>query len=320
MHRINNFDFLRFLFASFVIITHSYPLTGAEECDILCQISNGQENLSYLGVRGFFTISGYLIFQSLMNSKSIPNYLWKRFLRIYPALTVALIFSVFICYFVYDSDIPYWENTSVWSYIPKNLAFFSSYHQNTIKGVFSDNRYSPAINGSLWSIPYEIAAYIIIIPLIIFKYGKKEKLLSAILLILSISLIIMAIFFPNRGGNYNIFAYIFSLGNNMMINVYSYFFIGCFLASCKIEQINSTLKNKILVSFFLLIILSILFGGFHYVKFTVFPIFVILIGTSSWNGINKFGEKFGDLSYGMYIYSFPIQQTIEHFLHPSPPL
>ena len=55
-YRKNNFDFLRLILASFVIITHSYPLSGVKECDYLCQISNGQVGFSYIGVKGFFVI------------------------------------------------------------------------------------------------------------------------------------------------------------------------------------------------------------------------------------------------------------------------
>ena len=61
MHK-NNFDFLRLVFAVFVIITHSYSISGIKEIDILSQLTNGQTALSYVGVRGFFIISGYLIF------------------------------------------------------------------------------------------------------------------------------------------------------------------------------------------------------------------------------------------------------------------
>lgn len=317
MHKANNFDFLRILFASFVIIIHSYPLSGNEECDIFCQIFNGQQNLSYLGVRGFFTISGYLIFHSLMNSSSIQNYLWKRILRIYPALIIALLFSTLIGYFAYNGLSNYWENSSTWTYLPNNLAFFFSY-QTKIEGVFTSNRYGEAINGSLWSIPYEFAAYIILIPLFYLK--NKRIFIIYPMLIISVILIIMATFFPNRGENYNIFSYIFGLGHNMMINVYSYFIVGCFLAAIKIEKINIKYRNILLASSSIILMISLVLGFFNKIEHLFYPIIVIMIGISSWNPINQIGRKIGDLSYGFYIYSFPIQQMIEHLWKPTPPL
>ena len=82
----NNFDFLRLVFSSAVIFSHSFPLTGKEE--IFTVLTNNQLGLGGLSVNVFFALSGYLIFISLKHSKTIKNYLWKRLLRLYPALIV----------------------------------------------------------------------------------------------------------------------------------------------------------------------------------------------------------------------------------------
>ncbi|MEF9478143.1 acyltransferase family protein [Chryseobacterium sp. 1B4] len=82
--RSNNFDFLRLVFASLVVITHSYALSGAAQGDPLSQLTHGQMEFSYLGVHGFFIISGYLIFKSLLRCKGLPDFYWKRLLRLFP--------------------------------------------------------------------------------------------------------------------------------------------------------------------------------------------------------------------------------------------
>lgn len=71
---INNFDFLRLLFATLVLVTHSYPLTGVPEEDLLWRFSHGRLLLSRFGVLGFFVISGYLILKSLLRSQSVKEY------------------------------------------------------------------------------------------------------------------------------------------------------------------------------------------------------------------------------------------------------
>ncbi|WP_213279602.1 hypothetical protein [Chryseobacterium indologenes] len=76
--RSNNFDFLRLVFASLVIITHSYALSGATQGDPLSQLTNSQMEFSYLGVHGFFIISRYLIFKSLLRCKGLLDYYWKK--------------------------------------------------------------------------------------------------------------------------------------------------------------------------------------------------------------------------------------------------
>ena len=90
MDRSNNFDFIRLIFATFVIISHSYVLSGDTEGDFLYRITNGQTMLSHIGVSGFFVVSGYLVFQSLCRSLSVREYFIKRVRRIVPALFVML--------------------------------------------------------------------------------------------------------------------------------------------------------------------------------------------------------------------------------------
>ncbi|MDO4225787.1 MAG: acyltransferase, partial [Bergeyella zoohelcum] len=175
---MNNFDFLRMLFASFVIITHSYPLTGRKyeaECDIFCQYTG--VNLSYLGVMGFFAISGYLIFQSLMRSKNIIDYLWKRALRIFPGLFVVSVLTMVVLSFIYKGEGSYWQDMKVWFYPIKQTLFF--YHWGSppsLGEIFMGNRYSShATNGSLWTIPYEFTAYILLLFLLIFRINRNGE-------------------------------------------------------------------------------------------------------------------------------------------------
>src|SRR3982074_3309146 len=85
----NNFGFLRLLFATLVILAHSPELVdGNRSREILTRIF-GTMPLGEVAVDGFFLISGYLILQSLVNSKSYFEYLSKRVLRIYPGYIVA---------------------------------------------------------------------------------------------------------------------------------------------------------------------------------------------------------------------------------------
>ena len=98
----NNFDFLRFVFAILVVVSHSYPLSGDNESSQwIYKITNGQLVLAQIGLSGFFVISGYFIFQSLQRSKSILDYLKKRFLRLFPALSVVLLLSILLAPFVF---------------------------------------------------------------------------------------------------------------------------------------------------------------------------------------------------------------------------
>jgi peptidoglycan/LPS O-acetylase OafA/YrhL len=173
----NNFDFLRLLFAIFVVITHSYELSGSNEKDLMDWVTNGQTSFSYMAVRGFFIISGFLIFQSLTRSRSLIDYYKKRFLRVFPALFIVLTLTVVLGIFAYKYDsVSYIKNRSVWTYVPNNLSLFRL--QYSITGIFENNPYRSVINGSLWTIPYEFLFYIAIS--FIFFLRKRDCIFNCV--------------------------------------------------------------------------------------------------------------------------------------------
>jgi len=70
-HRSNNFDFLRFFFAALVIFSHSFDLLRGSGADPISHFSRGQIDGGSLAVEGFFIISGFLVAQSFLNSRSV---------------------------------------------------------------------------------------------------------------------------------------------------------------------------------------------------------------------------------------------------------
>ncbi|HCN51912.1 MAG TPA: acyltransferase [Chryseobacterium sp.] len=301
--RTNNFDFLRFIFASFVIISHSYPLSGSTEGDILTRVTDGQMGFSYIGVHGFFIISGYLIFKSLLRSKGLADYYWKRLLRLYPALFVVLILTVLLAPFVYESSVPYWKNHSVYTYVPQNLTLF--FRQKGIDGIFESNPYKGSINGSLWTICYEFSMYIMVSLLFFVRTKSFVKIIVALLFISSY---ILSIFHPNF--LYGIFVRL-ELGSSSFYNLMCFFTAGMLLTYLKTD--NKKLVSSLILLSFIVLVASVYFQIFKYTCYFTLPILVILIGSKSTRYINKVGEVIGDISYGIYIYSFPIQQALMYY-------
>lgn len=297
----NNFDFLRLLFATFVIITHAYPLSGIEECDLLCQISNKRLLFSAIGVNGFFVISGYLIFQSLERSNSIVNYYKKRILRIFPALAVVLLLTVLFILFIYDGDISV-SNWSLLTYIPNNISLYRL--QYTIDGVFENNPYTPAINGSLWTIPYEFTMYIFLSALFMFR--KNRQLSRNILLICFFCFMTLNFYDP-----FSITKKVPYLSGSILSDVGSFFLAGALLATIRIERIKN--KNIILLLATVLFTVSVFFDVYFITKYILLPLVVILLGLYPIRFLSDIGKKTGDISYGIYLYGFPVQQTLVHY-------
>src|SRR5947208_1034364 len=88
--RENNFEQLRLFAAVLVVYGHSYALTGAQAPGFAAN------SVSTLGVKIFFCISGYLVAQSWIRDPSLPRYLTRRALRIFPALAVVVLVSTFL--------------------------------------------------------------------------------------------------------------------------------------------------------------------------------------------------------------------------------
>ena len=108
----NNFNFLRLLFASLVVFSHSYALLGYEEPTLWGR------SLGNLSVHGFFVISGYLICQSYICNPSLPSFFLNRFLRIIPGLVVALFFTKYVsiyCDGFKINIVPFIANGPVWT-------------------------------------------------------------------------------------------------------------------------------------------------------------------------------------------------------------
>jgi peptidoglycan/LPS O-acetylase OafA/YrhL len=298
----NNFDFLRFLFALFVVISHSYALSGStEENSGLNWLSNGQLFFSQIGLSGFFIISGFFIFQSLQRSKSLSEYYKKRFLRLFPALAVVLFLSLILVSFVYISQIPFLKNIEVYAYIPCNLSLYG--FQSSIKGVFDTNAYH-SINGSLWTIRYEFSFYIGLS--ILFFIRSKKNIVSYLLyLIFFIFYILYNFYLPKFAG----VSFLNLLGLHVL-NLGTFFIAGSVLASLQLE----TFKNKKILLFITcsIFLCSLYYNCYDLLKHIVLPFLLLLLGFIPIIGMKDFA-KFGDASYGIYIYSFPIQQTLMWF-------
>lgn len=121
----NNFDFLRFLFAVLVVVSHSYALAGiGESAQWLSKITHHQINMASIGLNGFFVISGYFIFQSLERSNSFYEYFKKRFLRVFPGFLVVLIITVCLLPLLHRDGGAIFNQVDFYTYLPRNLSLY----------------------------------------------------------------------------------------------------------------------------------------------------------------------------------------------------
>jgi peptidoglycan/LPS O-acetylase OafA/YrhL len=217
---VNNFDFLRLLFASLVLITHSYFLTGVPEHDPLWQFSHGQLRLSKLGLWGFFVISGYLILKSLLRSSSLKEYYFKRIIRVFPALWVMVGITMVGAYFFSDKSLgAYFTDRSFYLYL---LNLVLRLHIN-INGVFASNPVPTEINGSIWTVPYEFFFYLLLTPLFFIRY--RLVWLRTVMLVTFVGLLVLQL-----TGQVDYPTYELALLSDQLIFLGLYFVAGGLLA------------------------------------------------------------------------------------------
>ncbi|MFZ4689350.1 MAG: acyltransferase family protein [Polymorphobacter sp.] len=154
-HQGNIFNILRLLFASSVIFSHAYELTGnPDPSDAVLPFS-----VSRFAVLLFFTLSGFLVTNSL-EMRGVLQFAQARALRMLPGLWVMLVVTAVIATIGFGTlplaAMP--GNASLWQYLLRNAFLLGHYY--SIDGVFVANPIPTAINGSLWTIPREVHCYI----------------------------------------------------------------------------------------------------------------------------------------------------------------
>lgn len=137
--RDNNFNLIRFIASLSVLITHSFALAlgtpGAEPFRKSLGMTIGE-----ISVDVFFITSGFLVTASLLYRKNTIEFIWARFLRIFPALLVMLLLTVLVVGPVFTT-LPlsnYLTHKDTFRYFAKCLTLFFGV-EYTLPGVFNQN-------------------------------------------------------------------------------------------------------------------------------------------------------------------------------------
>ncbi|MDB6155513.1 MAG: Acyltransferase 3 [Chthoniobacteraceae bacterium] len=312
VERNNSFTFLRLIFALSVVVAHSFAL-GRFGLDPLQRASHRQTDLGSLGVICFFIVSGYLITASALRLP-IRRFALNRCARILPGFFAVQLLTVFVLVpaviqWAYPGVAGYWdcfvlEPDSAISYLTRNAFLFVE--QYKISFVFTRNPGNVAVNGSLWSLGPEAFCYLCL-ALLALCHGLRHRFVSV--------LVFVAVYAVHVFATANPAAFMKLLlplgeGQVQMLNnpnVRSAF-LG-FAAGMLFFQFRERVKwNGWLFGGALLGLCGALFlKGFSY----TWPFFLpYIVFALAFNLPFKRMERWGDFSYGIYIYAFPIQQCL----------
>lgn len=293
----NNFNLIRLVAAWLVLFSHGYHLTGFGAAEPLLLLSNGKMTLGTLAVGVFFSISGYLITASAFARPSFLSFLSARARRIFPALSLVVILSALILGPMMSTLVmlQYFSSPSVLTYVLRNLSLFQL--QWGLPGVFAATPYGAVVNGSLWTLPIEFALYLAVGVgvLGLRKLGLQQRLLLPLLAISGVCLLCW--FFVLRGSQ---------SGAALLI---PYFMLG---SACRLCHRRLPLKGAVAAALLAVLLLGELAG------LKAFPVLAscAISYSTLWlarhpQWVLPFStERIGDLSYGIYLFAFPVQQTI----------
>jgi peptidoglycan/LPS O-acetylase OafA/YrhL len=297
-HKRNNFDFLRFLAASAVIYSHTFDLFDFPNIEPFFSFSHEHLKLKEVGVMIFFSISGYLVFGSAERSISLWNFAWKRMLRIYPGLIFVVLMSTVLLSFVSSQDlVTYFSSPATYTYLKNTGGLWIQYN---LPGVFEHHK-RPIVNGSLWTIPYELTMYVVL-GVLFFTVGRRIIIiLSACFLMLLLTLQIFQV-----GDNFS-FPFIYLSAHYFILFGY------CFFAGAAMHGWRHLSSSFPHIGRITLILFGLSFFLCHYtIVFLILllPPATVIIGDVDFPAFTaKFGQ-YGDFSYGLYLFSFPVQQIV----------
>lgn len=310
----NAFDFIRLVMALLVVIGHSGGVGGFGWAPHL-KMRDWEmtfTGIATLAVYGFFVISGFLITRSYLNSGSVQEFCTKRIKRIYPGYLVSLLFSglVFVPLFYYlrqGFDLISFVKThgrETAQYIIQNL--FVEVRQAGITGLTADLKGGYlGVNSPYWSLIHEVRGYGLIAILGLAGWLKNPKFILALAFIFNIIYAVCSLDFVLNIGTKSLhFRDLISsyIAHYHIFIIFTYFIFGMmfYIFGDQIPWNNWLYLGSIL---------GLILGW----QLDIFPILAPLCFTyfvlysSQILPFQNLSKKIGDLSYGIYIYSWPIQ-------------
>lgn len=283
--RNNSFDLIRHIAALMVLVSHHFVLSGKAEPAL-----QGVNSLGGFAVLAFFAISGYLITQSFLRS-SLQGYAIKRVARIFPALVVCAFVMVYLVGGVY-SDTPLAAVGSTDALL--KFLQISTFGRADIDAVTGGFIFQESLNGSLWTLKFEFGCYVLVaLALSLVRRPVVPLLVLMVFCVLNVACTSVDHPLAGKVATYT--------------SVCIGFFVGATLAFHQ-GLLRSRRPRAMTAGVGLLLMGAAVCG--------ILPLLTSSVGVSL--ATLTLGTMFNDrmirgrfdISYGLYLYAFPVQQLL----------
>jgi peptidoglycan/LPS O-acetylase OafA/YrhL len=300
----NNFNFVRLVLASSVIYTHAYAAVfRVYEVDALHWLFGAP--ISAYAVDGFFFLSGFLVYPSLIRNQSSVKFLVARFVRIWPGLAACVLLMVLAGRFLTLTPQLYFSGETL-QFVFGHLTFVKAYYN--LPGVVCGDALCN-VNGSLWTLPWEVRCYLVLAVLGVLGWAKPRYMALAVLPLT----VVMAIVWDLPIVSSFVFEH-FGPGaiyiGDIIDRLWPMFALG---------MAAYIFRARLVFSWWILAVLAVLTWGAHQIGLGLhvrglFAAYLVMMLGFRTTGRGAFSAKWQDYSYGMYIYGGPVMLalTLKH--------
>ncbi len=320
--RSAGFDLVRLVLAFLVLVSHTFPL-GGFGTEPMSPLAPRALTLGGFAVGGFFALSGLLVGRSALKRRS-GQFAAARFARLIPALWVAILVSVFVVGLIgwlhqHHDFSAYWtlQPDGPFAYVGRAITLPVSFSHGIYDVFATDTPFGVStgggsfINGSLWTLPYEVRCYLVIglVAVIARRYGGRRTITIAWLVSLA-----LAIGYAKR---VDLTSFLVSSYADRQLAAFLFVFLTGTLVAVWAHKIS--LFGWVPVAALVLAVIagrSSAFWAEHISQATmalVLPPLAALVASAArlLRGV--------DLSYGLYLYAWPMQQLVASFHWASRP-
>ncbi|MFD2250980.1 peptidoglycan/LPS O-acetylase OafA/YrhL [Pseudochelatococcus lubricantis] len=290
----DNFSLIRHCLAAAVVVSHAFSVGTGIGADEPLHATTGF-SLGEHAVNGFFAVSGFLVTMSFMRRGPL-DYVVARALRIAPALVAAVLLCAFVMGPLLTQLSPgdYFRDPMLWRFVQATLTTLKS--TAPLPGVFEDNPFRFAL-GTVWTLKYEIACYVLVLAIGMAGVLRRRTLVLAGVIALAAASLLLDFLYPEAGK-----------GQQTAIRLPLIFMTGSLLF---------LYRDRVRLGLLLLAVLA-----FAMWLAAGTPLYRTLLFVTQAYGVLWFALAVppllrrpprADLSYGLYLYGWPVQQVLFGF-------
>ena len=279
--RSNSIGFLRLLFATTVVFSHTWPAGGFGADPGWPGINPG-----ILAVDGFMVLSGFLITASAERCGTVARFLWCRFLRIMPGFWVALAAIWLVFSFAASGAF----QAGGWRFVASNFGL--SIQQWSIGSTLQGNPFGTDWTGPMYTLAIEFACYLVVAVLLAAGLIRRTWVLG---MLAGLAWLWMQVEMARPGADYRQARFTLA------------FLVGALLWR---EAHRVSVRPTLAVAAGLIMLAVAATGDYRIYASVGIPAFAYLcLWLATFLPMRGVGVR-TDLSYGVYLYGWPVQQTL----------